>query len=347
MFEFLSNIIDELGINLSRFMNDGKYNIIRDFNDLVDIINEYDTQSLFKKISQSNSIFYKKANNIIADEFLNIEVYNFYTESLYKPFEPFSRTYDSFKNLDEIKGLYISNNKMFKNKKCMIFLHSYGDRNFELYKYTLIPKFVKEYNIDIYLMELPHHINRQIPGSPFSGALFFSGNPIMTIEAFRQAVSDVSQISNQIRKKYDEIYIAGINLGGHITMFTTLIEDFFDKYIMIQTGADLNYYIDKIKISKFFEKKSKEYGIITEKDFNKFYKPLNFHRYYPVVEGEKIVIVAGKYDKIIPFWSVKNLEKIFVNPKTIYYDGGNFSLGLIYEAIIQEIFSHLPKRRNY
>jgi hypothetical protein len=210
-----------------------------------------------------------------------------------------------------------------------------------------IPKIVNDYGYDVLLLHLPHHMDRQIKGSPFSGAYFLSGDPIMTIEAFRQSVSEVSQLARILEKKYNKLILAGIDIGGHVTLYSTVIEDSFNEYILVQTGANLNEYIGKIRLSSFFEENSKNYSIKEDYDFANLYRALKFNKYRPIIDSNKIIITAGRYDKVVPFWSVKNLEKIFSGAKTIYYDGGNFSINFIYNFIIdQALNKSVTKRRK-
>jgi esterase/lipase len=345
MIEFISNIIDDIGINVSRFLNSGKVKLGKDIKKIEENLKEYDTKRIFERIITSTPIEYKPIIDIFSFNPLNnLETSKFSCESAYEPFEPFKDTYRTFKELHTIKGEVIKN-KSKKHNRAIIVLHNYFERNFDLYKMFVFPNLVLKYGYDVYAVELPHHMERQTKGSPFSGAYFLSGDPVITIEAFRQAVSEVTQIASSIKEKYDFIDIVGINLGGHIAMFSTVIEDAFDKYIFIQTGANLNEYVGKMGLSTYFEECSLTNNIKEEYDFVNMYRSLNLDKYKPIIDSRKVIITAGRYDKIVPFWSVKNLEKTFNNAKTIYYDGGNFSLTFIYKVIMDQSLSSSLERR--
>ncbi len=346
MIEFLSNIIDEVSKNISKFINNGRSNLGRDFSKINQKLKEYDTIRLFEKILTEVPLEYENTAYLsVIDPINKIITKKFKCNSLFEPFDSFKNQYNIYEELHTIKGEHIKSNHRI-NSRALIFLHSFFDRSFELYKILLGNKIVNELGYDLFLLELPHHMNRQIKSSPFSGAYFFSGDPVITIEAFRQSISEVSQIYNSIKNDYEEVNLMGISLGGHITMYSTIIEDSFEKYIIIQAGANLNEYIGNLGLSEFFEQNSKQNNITQDYDFSKMYRALNFMKYRPIVDSHKVIISAGKYDKIIPFWSVKNLEDKFRDAKTIYYDGGNFSINFIYNVIIEQALSKAVKRRN-
>lgn len=346
MFEFISNIIDNLGINISRLVNSGKGILGKDIKDIRKSIDEYDTKRIFEKILSSPNIeFNSHFNPLYSNMLTGLEIQNFTFESAYEPFEPFKIYYKMYPELKKVKGIHIKNISK-KNRKVIIFLHNLFDRNFDFYKFFLFPKIVKSFAYDVYAPELAHHMNRQIKNSPFSGSYFLSGNPIITIEAIRQSVSELTQMINYLKEIYEEISIIGINLGGHIALYSTIIDDSCNKYMLVQTGANLNEYIHNIRLSNFFIKNSRNFGITDVSDFASLYRSLNFLNYHPLVNYKKIVLIAGKFDNIIPFESVKKLEKIFDGAKTIYYDGGNFSIYLLYNAIMEEMFLNLPERRK-
>lgn len=347
MLEFISNLIDEAGINISRFLNNGNSKIGKDIEQIKEELKEYDTSRIFDKILVSPPVEFLPSPDFNVPKLLSgLEFDAFKFESLYEPMKPFETEYGKYIELHQIKGELIKKPQN-RNNSVIILLHRIFERSDDIYKMFLIPKLVNDYGYDVLIFHLPHHMDRQIKGSPFSGAYFLSGDPIMTIEAFRQSVTEVSQLARILEKEYSKLILAGIDIGGHIALYSTVIEDIFSKYILIQTGVNLNEYIGNMRISSFFEESSKNYSIKNDYEFVKLYRALNFNKYRPVIDSDKVVITAGKYDKIVPFWSVKNLEKIFSGAKTIYYDGGTFSINFIYNFIInQALDKAVKKRRN-
>jgi pimeloyl-ACP methyl ester carboxylesterase len=346
MIEFISNIIDEVSKNISRFINKGKSNFGKDFTQINKRLKEYDTIRLFEKIISPTYLDYENTAYIsLVDPINQIITKKFQCDSLYEPFDTFKNQYKIYTELHKIKGEHIISNHK-KNSRALIFLHGFYDRSFELYKIMMSRKLVNEIGYDLFLIELPHHMSRQVKSSPFSGAYFFSGDPVITIEAFRQSVSEATQLFNTIKNDYKEVVLMGVSLGGLVTMYTTVVEDGLDKYIMIQAGANVNEYIGNLGLSEFFEENSKQNNIENDYDFAKMYKSLNYMKYRPMVDASKVVICGGKYDKIIPFWTVKKLEEKFRGAKTIFYDGGNFSINFIYSIIIEQALSKSLKRRN-
>lgn len=349
MIKFLSNVIDDVGINIYNMINKSKTKskIGKDINKIKEELEFYNTKRIFEKAVNSDKIIYKSIPYQDLTTYIsNITLNQFECKSEYEPFKPFKNKYNSNKNLHTIKGIYTGKTS---NKKAMILIHGYFERNYDLYRLFVLPKIVNDLHTDVFAYELPHHMNRTISSSSYSGEEFFSGDPLNTIEAFRQSVTEITQLSYNLREKYDELYLCGINIGGNTALYTTIVDNSFDKYILIQTGASLNEYIMNIgKLSQNFINNSINNGIINESDFYKTYKTLDFTKYKYIVDPSKITIVAGKYDNIIPFGNVRKLVDHLGKTKTIYYDGGNFSINFIYNIIMEQSLSNVNiRRRNY
>lgn len=99
----------------------------------------------------------------------------------------------------------------------LIFVHGLYEDNLEIYNYFI--SLLTSIGIQVILMELPYHYQRQPAASQFSGEYFWSADLLRSAQAHKQAVYDLYQAYNYLRQSAPEpLGIAGFSMGGGIAL---------------------------------------------------------------------------------------------------------------------------------
>jgi len=289
-------------------------------------------QSMYSRIKIfSKCEMYNKPDLIDSRCYSNLEINTYTMKSKYSPINAFQNLYSLFW---ENRNIYFEVIKACNSKKqqkiSLIYLHGFSERSYENEIKYLFSKLIVEIpHIEIIAVHLPYHMKRSPEGQPYSGAYIFDSNPIVTIEGFRQAVNDISQILSYAREKYERVIIGGFSLGGFVTSLLGTCDDRADLYIIGQAGAHLPRTLKNLRVCPGLYAK-KERWIKQGIDFESLYSPIELLNYKPLVPPEKVVSIAGLYDKLIRFEDVKKLRHLYKSSYNINYFAGH--IGLLFET---------------
>ena len=247
--------------------------------------------------------------------------------SPFKPLEPFDRDYEEV--LQRTKVHFFPFNGRKRKNRSLIYFHGWGRPNFEIEKRFQFPIFQYTYKADIFAVELPYHLSRNPRG--FSGQGFMDGDPVRTIEGFRQATSEGIALYKILRTGYEEVGLCGVSLGGHIvTMLTLLIKGTqFSLACLVGTPIRDNLVQLSISPNLVHSMKSK---IVLETlsilDFSKI-KPRNS-------KNRNFYLFGGKFDSIILPKTVLRLGK-HLQANTYFVPTGHFTFPIALPYICTRI----------
>lgn len=274
----------------------------------------------FKK-SQSQSIKVEKNLNFSSNT-NNKYIYSF--TSPFKPLSVFAPTYESEKVLHNCKvHFYPSKEKLKDNskRKALIYLHGWGKGTFkveELWHFQILDH---AYKADIYALELPYHFSRN-PGG-FSGQGFLDGDPVRTIEAFRQSMVECILVYKNLKALYEEVGIVGISLGGHIAAYVSLYlgEDAF--ILSALAGTPLSNNLKHLNISPNLRDALR----VNNKKFSKALEVLDYTNIPLERRNKKLFLFGGRFDSVIDQQTVQNLGN-YLQCTTTIVPTGHFTFAL-------------------
>lgn len=330
MEKLLSSFVENIGIEFFKIANRKKSDskIFQDCS----YLDYYKLQSIYSNMQVFDSCKdYTNPALINTRNEYHIEINTFNMVSMYKPIGIFQNVYDSLLEnkqiyFEEVKSVQSNN----EEKACLIYLHGFSERSYALEAKYLFSRLIAEIpNIEILAVHLPYHMKRSPKNQPYSGAYIFDSYPIVTIEGFRQAVNDVSQVLSYAREKYKKVIVGGFSLGGYVTSFLGTCDNRGDLYVIGQAGDRLPYTLKNLTVCPGLYSKTQKWmkqGI----DVEGIYAPLEIQRYTSIVSPEKVVSMAGKYDKLVAFESVIRLRDLFRSRHNINYSAGH--IGFLFEA---------------
>lgn len=194
--------------------------------------------------------------------------------------------------------------------------------------------------LDVALVTLPFHGVRTPPEARFSGERFAAPNPHELSEAVRRAVYEIRLIVDWLREQSDApVGLLGLSLGGYLSSLMAGLVDDLDFVIPMVPPAcigDLAW--------RFFEqsrrKPAEMMPALSREELRGAYRvhsPLT----YPLrVPRERVLIVAGRGDRIVPPEHPHALWKHWEEPSIHWFSGSHlapFRRGRIIAAIVEHL----------
>lgn len=177
--------------------------------------------------------------------------------------------------------------------------------------------------LDVALLTLPYHGARTPKRARFSGELFASPDPGRLNEAVRQAVSDVHRIVAWLRHETQApVGLLGLSLGGYVSSLMAGLTDDIDFVVpMVPPAclADLAF--------RFLSRSSRSdmepfLGPEEQRALYRIHSPLTF----PLkVEKKRVLIVAGRGDRIVPPEHPYALWKHWGEPAIHWFSGSHLA----------------------
>jgi pimeloyl-ACP methyl ester carboxylesterase len=188
--------------------------------------------------------------------------------------------------------------------------------------------------LDVALFVLPFHGAR---GGARGGSRFPGSDPRITIEGFRQAVSDLSDLVGHLRALgAPRVGLLGMSLGGYTAALgaTVLDVDFVVPLIPLASFADLARDNDRLvgtpdERERQHAALERAHGVVS---------PL---ARLPRVPPERAYVIAGEADRITPKAHAERLAKHFGAPLDVFPGGHLVQLGR--RASLARAFEHVAR----
>ena len=176
------------------------------------------------------------------------------------------------------------------------------------------------------MLSHPFHFERT-PAGFYSGELMVSGDVMLTVEAFRQSVADLVGLTNWLRDGGDRrVGLVGYSLGGYLAALVACLREDLDFVVIgaaggsvvspiLDTGLGVNVRED-LSASSMHRRENLEraWGIISPE------------RLAPRVPKERVLLVAGAWDRIMLPASVTTLWERWDRPAIRWEDQGHYTL---------------------
>lgn len=179
--------------------------------------------------------------------------------------------------------------------------------------------------LDVALLTLPYHGARSPRGARFSGQRFVEPDPATFNEAVRRAVYDVHVVRNWLREQTGlPVGLLGLSLGGYIASLLAGLCDDLD-FVMPMVPpvciGDLAW--------RFFDssrrRRSGSAPAYTRDELRAMYRvhsPLSFALRVP---KERVLIIAGRGDRIVPPEHPHALWRHWGEPRIHWFSGSHLA----------------------
>jgi pimeloyl-ACP methyl ester carboxylesterase len=182
------------------------------------------------------------------------------------------------------------------------------------------------------LMHLPHHYSRVSRGH-FNGALALTANLPRNAETLRQAVMEVRQLLEYLRRNgCQDFGMIGTSYGGWVGALVSFLEPGFRFIALLQPIADIEHAIWESPASTTIRKSLLAAGIEpgVSRRHAHLTSPLDGR---PACEGNRVLIVGGAYDTITPPSILKRLAQAWPESRFTLVEQGHFGYAAMGEAL--------------
>ncbi len=252
----------------------------------------------------------------------------------YEPLRSFRDDYMKTPELHHVVAHYYPHSRRHHDisgntsrQRLLIYLHGWGRTSLlaeQLWHFSILQR---TYHADILALELPYHMSRN-PGG-FSGQGLLDGDPVRTLEGFRQAIIEAMTLY-QVLKKTRQVGFVGISLGGHLLVMINLLlhEDFFALAALV--GSPLKENLQRLQISPNLLRS------LQDRDVARLMSILDFTQIPVKHHNSKFYLVGGKHDPIISPRTVLNLGRHLRCP-TYILPSGHFTFSLFLPYITKKM----------
>lgn len=207
----------------------------------------------------------------------------------------------------------------------VILLHGFGMGNPRRDAPLLMAPALFEAGLDVALFTLPLHGSRAPHDTRFSGQLFASPNVVRLNEAMLQAAHDLTALVAWIRSRSERpVGLLGISLGGYVSaLMAALLEDlaFVVPVVAPACFGDLAWRFMSGS-ARYRDHPDAALGRDELRAAYRLHSPLT---HQPRVARERLFIVAGRGDRVVPPEHPEWLREHWGRPRTMWFSGSHLA----------------------
>ena len=207
--------------------------------------------------------------------------------------------------------------------RTIVCLHTWMTGSFPLQRYVYGVRRLYAAGLDVVLFMLPFHGPRNPAGSRFGGQLFPGTSPQRTNEAFGQAVWDLRSLIAGLRaERAGPVGVMGMSLGGYTAAVMAAAEPelaFAIPMIPMVSMADLLWqHGEDHPIRREAEGRGVTVDVV-----RRLYSARSPVQLTPALSRERLMIVAGRGDRVCPPEHIEALWDHWDRPRIHWFSGGH------------------------
>jgi dienelactone hydrolase len=198
-----------------------------------------------------------------------------------------------------------------RSTSVVISLHGWGGGSFRIGEINPVVRSLYRAGADVVMPALPHHGVRA--SARLARPKFPSTDPMRSNEGFAQGVSDLRALILALRERgMRRIAVAGRSLGGFTTALLATVEPTLDAAIPIIPFGSLPELMWEQGEGTPARQRAAETGVTFERFAAAFTATTPLRR-KPVIEADRIFIVAGERDRVTPMRHALKLRAHFTD----------------------------------
>lgn len=219
----------------------------------------------------------------------------------------------------------------------LLYVHGWLEPGPLLEEATLLRKFRGELDVDVAHVQLPFHGRRNPRGALFHGEFFWSADLVRSVEAVRQAISDVRHAVAYFRSQgYTEIGVTGISLGGSLTMLLACLEPLPDYVVPMIAHLDLASAVETAPILWRMKSDLDRFGVDAGRRAEIFSR-IGIGSILPKLAPERQLWVAGRDDVYLSAGVVERQWDAWGRPPILWIDTGHMTFPLALGTIVDRM----------
>jgi len=201
----------------------------------------------------------------------------------------------------------------------LIYLHGYMQPETYVEELTLLTSMALQLNVEIIQLQFPYHGRRTPRAARFSGELYWTADLVRSIEALRQTVFDVRTLLRLLQKEDDRpVGVAGLSLGGALTLSLTCLEERFAFSIPLIAHMDLGALVADAPVLGRMRRDLRSFGWASE-DFGAFVTDIGWYHLRPKLPTARILVIAASEDRFFDPRVLKGMWQSWGRPAIRWY----------------------------
>ena len=240
--------------------------------------------------------------------------------SLHVPIEPrFRRRYrEHYREAHDVYARRIRP-AAARRRPRLLYLHGYMQPETYIEEFALLVGMALELDAEIIQMQFPYHGRRTPRGARFSGELYWTADLVRSFEALRQTLLDArTLLSCLLAENARPVGIAGLSLGGALTLSLTCLEERFAFSVPLIAHMDLGALVPDAPVLGKMRRDLRSFGW-GDKEFGAFVASVGWHQLLPKLPVDRILVIAASNDRFFDPRVVKRMWKRWGKPAIHWY----------------------------
>jgi len=201
----------------------------------------------------------------------------------------------------------------------LLYLHGYMQPETYIEEFALLTSMALRLDAEVIQMQFPYHGRRTPRGSYFSGEFYWTADMVRSFEALRQTLLDArTLLSWLLDQDARPVGIAGLSLGGALTLGLTCLDDRFAFSVPLIAHMDLEALVRDAPVLGRMRRDLRSFGWGQEQ-FGKFVASIGWHALLPKLPVDRILMFAASNDRFFDPRVVKELWKRWGAPEIRWY----------------------------
>jgi len=215
--------------------------------------------------------------------------------------------------------------------------HGWAHSTIKTIEYLYVRPFIRA-GFSVAFVSHPLHLERTPPGA-YSGELVVSADLVLTVESFRQGVIDLLGAASWLRSTgHRTIGVFGYSLGAYLAGIMGAIRGDWAFVVMGGVGDSPVSPIFDTPLGRNIREDLAACGMLDRDKVERAWKVISPVAFTPKVPKERLLMIAGRYDRIILPASARRLHRAWGRPRLRWLSRGHYTMlaatgGLMARAI--------------
>ena len=220
--------------------------------------------------------------------------------------------------------------RLYRNRQAgdapvVLISHGWAHRNMKTVEYLYVRPFLRQ-GFSVAFLAHPMHFERTPRGS-YSGELLVSADVVLTVEAFRQGVADMIGAAAWLRSiGHGRIGLVGYSLGGYLAGIAAAVRDDWAFVVLGGTGDSPVSPILDTRLGTNVREDLSACRMLDRERLGRSWKIISPGALRPRVPRDRILLVAGRYDRIMLPESVLRLWNAWQRPRLQWMNRGHYTM---------------------
>ena len=203
--------------------------------------------------------------------------------------------------------------------------HGWAHRTIRTIEHLYVKPFLR-CGFSVAFLAHPLHFERT-PRGTSSGELTVSADVVLTVEVFRQGVIDMLGAANWLRSTGESrIGLVGYSLGGYLAGLAAAVRDDWTFVVLGGTGDSPVSPILDTSLGTNIREDLRACHMLDRGRLTRAWKIISPGAFRPRVPRDRILLVAGRYDRIMLPASVRRLWNAWRRPALHWMSRGHYTL---------------------